>query len=89
MSPGDDSDPAILDWGPDALTAVDDRPPLSEADTAKFRSLEYATGREAGFSEGIDRVLVATARELLAAGFTAAQASVTVSRVEKAALRAG
>jgi hypothetical protein len=84
----DDDDPAILDWGPDALTTVD-QPHLPDVDTAKYKSLEYATGREAGFSEGVDRVLSATARALLAARFTVAQASVIVTQVEQAALRAG
>lgn len=83
----DPDDPSI-DWGPDALTDVDaHRAP--EADTAKFRSLDYATGREAGYSEGVDRGLAATARELLGAGFTISQASAVVSRVERAALAAG
>lgn len=73
----------------DEPTHLDERPTLPEADTAKFRSLDYATGREAGYSEGVDRGLVATARELLGAGFTISQASAVVSRVERAALAAG
>lgn len=73
MTRPDDDDPATIDWGPDADTSIDDRPPLLEADTAKYKSLEYAAGREAGFTEGVDLACAALIVELRRSGFSEAE----------------
>jgi hypothetical protein len=82
---GDDQ---ILDWGPDANTTID-APPVPEADTAKFRNLDWAIGREAGFDEGVTVVLRALVTELLAAGLTQADANAVIRRIRLAAMDRG
>jgi hypothetical protein len=83
-----DDDPASIDWGPEANTTID-APPIPEADTAKFKSLDWAIGREAGFDEGVTVVLRVLATELLAAGLTQADAGAIIRRIRLAALGRG
>lgn len=88
MRRDDDDDPAI-DWGPDAATSIDRHPPVPEADTAKFKSLEYAMGREAGFSEGIERVARAFQAEARRSGVDAAAIRRVVSAIRTGAIDLG
>jgi hypothetical protein len=83
----DDSD-ASIDWGPEANTTID-APPIPEADTAKFKSLDWAIGREAGFDEGVTVVLRALVTELLTAGLSQADANAVIRRIRLAALDRG
>ena len=85
--PNDHDDPAI-EWQDDATTTVD-HPPVPEADTAKFRSLDYAAGRECGFSWGVEAAGRALVEVLVKAGFTQAEARRWKVRVELAARERG
>lgn len=83
-----DPDDPVLDWGEQANTSIDaPRPP--EVDTEKFRSLDYAMGRESGFTEGVDIAGAAIAAELLLAGFTPTETARWRNRITTAALAMG
>lgn len=79
----DDFEP--FDEGP---THVDERTPVPEpVPTLKFNSLEHATGREAGFTEGVDRALAAIEQEV--AGWEPSERVRLLNRLRTAALVAG
>ncbi len=92
---GDDDDPAIIDWGDQANTAVDDPITVTAAKvvpepvTDKHRSLDYLGGREAGVTEGITKVIRSFSRELLKAGFTPEEARRMCLRVRTGAQERG
>lgn len=79
-----DDDPAD-DWEQEAKTVAD--PSLAE--TNPHRSLDYLAGREAGFSEGIDRVLAALEWELVIADLDQAERAPILARIREMALRRG
>jgi hypothetical protein len=79
----DDFEP--FDEGP---TEVDDRTPIPEpVITAKHDTLEHATGREAGFTEGVELALAALRIEL--AGWTQDEVAALFFRLREACRRAG
>lgn len=79
-----DDDPAD-DWKQEAKTAVD--PALAE--TVPHRSLDHLAGREAGYAEGVDRVIAALEWELVLGDLDQAERAPILSRIREKALRRG
>lgn len=100
--PDDSDDLPIIDWGEQADTTLDGAPLEPSApvtaphagvppvDTAPHRSIDYLGGRETGYSEGLNAILVDLAAELRkVACLTETDVLVIVGRLREKAERKG